>query len=219
MSAPLIVFSGVDGAGKTTQINLLVEDFRSRGFRPHRVWIRGGYTPIFLTAKRLLRKSAPKLLPPSGPSESRTHAMRGRRLNIWLTLSILDLMILCGLVVRVLRAIGRPVICDRYVHDTELDFQLNFPEKNVSAWLLFRFLKRIAPKPTSALMLLVPVEESLTRSRLKAEPFPDSRETLERRLAHYIRISTQEAFTVLDCTRPVPVVANEIGRKVAAVKV
>ena len=144
--------------------------------------------------------------------------MRGRRLNVWLLLSILDLMILCGLVIRVLRAVGRPVICDRYIHDTELDFQLNFPEKDVSNWLLFRFLKRIAPKPTSALMLLIPVEESLTRSRLKAEPFPDLPETLERRLAHYRRISKVEHFKVLDCTQPVSVVAFEIGLAVTPEK-
>jgi dTMP kinase len=127
-------------------------------------------------------------------------------------------MIICGLVVRALRAIGRPVICDRYVHDTELDFQLNFPEKNVSNWLLFRFLKRIAAKPTSALILLIPVEESLTRSRLKAEPFPDSPETLEQRLAHYRRIAKIECFKVFDCTRPISVVAGEIGRTVALKK-
>jgi thymidylate kinase len=218
MSAPLIVFSGLDGAGKTTQINLLIEDFTSRGLRPHRIWIRGGYTPILEAVKRVLRRSPVRVLPPSGPSEARSRALSGRRLNIWLVLSILELLIICGLVVRALRVLGRPVICDRYVHDTELDFRLNFPEKTVSNWLLFRFLKRIASKPTSALMLLIPVEESLTRSRLKAEPFPDSRETLEQRLAHYRHISKAEHFKVLDCTQPVSVVAAEITRTVAVPK-
>ena len=216
MSAPLIVFSGLDGAGKTTQIDLLVEDFRRRGLRPYRIWIRGGYTPIFEAAKRLLRRSPVTVLPPSGPSEARSRGLSGKRLDIWLMLSILELLIICGLVIRALRAIGRPVICDRYIHDTELDFRLNFPEKTVSNWLIFRFLKRIASKPTSALMLLIPVEESLTRSRLKAEPFPDSRETLEHRLAHYRTISNTEQFTMVDCTQPVAVVAAEIGRTVAS---
>jgi dTMP kinase len=93
-----------------------------------------------------------------------------------------------------------------------LDFQLNFPEKNVERWFLFRVLKQIASKPSKAFMLLIPVEESLTRSRLKAEPFPDSRETLEQRLGHYNLISKLECFKVFDCTQPVSVVAAEIGR-------
>ena len=214
MSAPLIVFSGLDGAGKTTQINLLVEDLRNRGSRPCRIWIRGGYTPIFEIAKRLLRRAPVGVLPPAGHSEQRTRVMNGRLLDLWLVLSILDLILLCGIGIRLLRASGRPVICDRYIHDTELDFQLNFPARQVNNWLLFRLLKRIAPKPTNALMLLIPVEESLTRSRLKDEPFPDTRETLERRLAQYRQISRVNRFKVFDCTQPVSVIAAEIGRTV-----
>jgi len=51
----IIVFSGVDCAGKSTQIELLKKEFLSQGVTAQSLWSRGGYTPGFELFKKFLR--------------------------------------------------------------------------------------------------------------------------------------------------------------------
>ena len=52
----IIVFSGLDGAGKSTQIDLLLTEFHKRERFVTCIWSRGGYTPIFNAIKNLARR-------------------------------------------------------------------------------------------------------------------------------------------------------------------
>ena len=67
----LIVFSGTDGAGKSTQIRELKKYFSSKEKKLNVIWARGGYTPGFEFLKGLIRKLSPKSLPQPGNSTSR----------------------------------------------------------------------------------------------------------------------------------------------------
>ena len=51
----LISFSGLDCAGKSTQISLLKEYLQGKGYEVSEVWSRGGYTPGIETMKKILR--------------------------------------------------------------------------------------------------------------------------------------------------------------------
>ena len=51
----IIAFSGTDGAGKSTQIKILVSEFSKQGFKVKYIWARGGYTPLFSALKFFLR--------------------------------------------------------------------------------------------------------------------------------------------------------------------
>ena len=51
----IIVFSGTDGSGKTTQIKLLINELKKKGFSTKYLWARGGYTPLFLGLKKILK--------------------------------------------------------------------------------------------------------------------------------------------------------------------
>jgi dTMP kinase len=213
MKNPLVVFSGMDGAGKSTQIEQLVSKWRAEGRRPVRIWARGGYTPgmewLKRTARRLLGR---KVVPGPGPSAQRTQALsRSPVRRWWLRLAILDLMLLYGLAIRWWRLCGRPVICDRYWHDTELDFSLNFPQENVRNWRLWRFLRWVAPQPSYAFLMLIPVEESLRRSAEKNEPFPDSPEVLTMRYNAYRDWTFDEKWIVLDGRQSRDAVAHQIA--------
>jgi dTMP kinase len=205
----LIAFSGIDGAGKSTQIDLLFRSLRERGKRPVYLWTRGGYTGPFNALKTLLRRIIGRKLPPSGRNDKRDKAFKKKWVqNLWLILAMLDLMLVYGIYVRISRFFGRVVIADRYLWDTWIDFRLNFPDVDIDQWILWKILVWISPKPDAAFLLLIPVEECLHRSKLKNEPFPDSEDVLQRRLIFYRKLSHR--LHILDGLKPVDVIHKEI---------
>src|SRR5580698_10558635 len=56
-NARLVVFSGVDCSGKSTQISLLINTLTERGEKPFYFWSRVGYTPGFEVLKTALRRA------------------------------------------------------------------------------------------------------------------------------------------------------------------
>lgn len=205
----LIAFSGIDGAGKSTQIDLLLRSLRERGKRPVYLWTRGGYTGPFNALKTLIRRIIGRKFPPSGRNDERDKAFKKKWVRtLWLILAILDLMLVYGIYMRISRTFGRVVIADRYLWDTWIDFRLNFPDVDIDQWILWKILVWISPKPDAAFLLLVPVEECLRRSKLKNEPFPDSEDVLKRRLILYKGFSYQ--LHILDGLKPIDVIFREI---------
>lgn len=210
----LIVFSGMDGAGKSTQIMLLRKSLHERGVRVHKIWIRGGYTPIFVAFKALIRWLGISAIPKPGASPERSrHLSSSHVRKVWLVIAMADLVFITVVVLRMQLAMGRTVICDRYLEDTLLDFRRNFPQEDVASWWLWRLLLRAAVKPDYRFLLLVPPVESARRSRLKNEPFPDSTETLEWRYKAYQEMARDGCWRHIDCRRPIADVYNDIEQE------
>ena len=51
----MIAFSGLDGAGKSTQIDLVAKKYKSLGSKSIILWARGGYTPGMKFIKNLFK--------------------------------------------------------------------------------------------------------------------------------------------------------------------
>lgn len=215
-----VVFSGVDGAGKSTQINLLIEALQKQGQRPLYLWTRGGYTPFFNLLKDGIRRlSGGKAIPTAGPSTQRTQTLgRPAVRKLWLAFAMIDLMWLYGVQIRWWQLRGKVVICDRYLDDTLLDFRQNFPQEAIAQWQLWQLLHSVAAKADVTFLFLVPVEESLRRSQQKNEPFPDTPEVLTWRLAQYEQLAKQRAWYAFDGRRPRVEIAAEICEIVNKVK-
>jgi thymidylate kinase len=210
--ACVCVFSGLDGAGKSTQIGLILARFEAAGISARCVWIRGGYTPGFEWLKRTLRRLKSGALPAPGRSAERQQRFRSPHVRrLWLVIALCDLAALVGWI-RCLLLFGRTVVADRYLEDTLLDFQLNFPEEDVRRWWLWRFVCGVAPSPNHSFVFIIPVAESLRRSQLKQEPFPDSPEVLAARLAGYQRLLAQGGFHEMDGLQPREVLHDRICR-------
>ena len=110
----LITFSGIDGAGKSTQIDLLMDHLRRQGRKPIYVWTRGGYTPLFEGLKTLLRRLPGRAVPPPGHNPQREQTCRkGWVRRRWLIAALLDLLWRLGVRVRWWRRRGQTVVCDR----------------------------------------------------------------------------------------------------------
>jgi len=67
----IVTFSGMDGAGKTTQINKLISNLENNKKDVSYIWARGGYTPGFELLKKIIRKVFRKSVPEAGHSIAR----------------------------------------------------------------------------------------------------------------------------------------------------
>ncbi len=200
----LIALSGIDGAGKSTQLELLKDHFRRQGVSTIYLWSRGGYTTLFNTIKDVCRRIAGKNLPVSGVSDQREQMLRkGWIQKCWLSLAILELMRVYGIQVRWWRLRGRTVLCDRYLWDTLLDFKIAFPDVQVEKWLLWKMLVRITPSPGAAFLLMIPLKESEQRCQIKYEPFPDTPGRRAQRYVLYQELSKLGHWHIVDASRPV----------------
>jgi dTMP kinase len=211
MTGSLFVFSGIDGAGKSTQIERLASRLRRHGLRTVTLWSRGGYTPGMTALKAWARRLLhPGIIPPPGHSARRAAAFSRRTTRqLWLALAVADLLWLYGLGVRLLRSLGYVVICDRYWQDTMLDFHAHFPQENVPAWGLWKLLRRWAPQPNASFLILIPLDEALARSQQKHEPFPSAARELVLRLRAYEAWQHSPQWHVLDGLRPVDELARD----------
>jgi dTMP kinase len=215
MAIKLLALSGIDGAGKSTQLNLIQEDFEKNGESVVYLWTRGGNTPGVNGLKALLRKLAGKNLPASGHSVRRDKMLgKGWVQRVWLILAIVDLFRIYSISIRWWLSRGKVVVCDRYLWDTLIDFKIMFPAVAVEGWLLWRLLVWFTPVPDEAVLLMIPLHLSEKRCLEKYEPFPDTTERRERRYGLYAAAADQKYWRVVDSTRAISAVfADIMGRR------
>jgi dTMP kinase len=213
----LVAFSGLDGSGKSTQLEILRTRLDEAGRATTVIWTRGGYTPLFGRLKTLVRHVVGRRLPPAGPSTERTKVLgRPWIRRLWLTCALVDLAIVLGLKVRVLRSRGRVVLCDRHLHDSLIDFRLTFGADAFEDGWLWHLITSVVPTPDVTFLLVLPVAESVRRSDLKGEPFRDPTEILAQRMQHYGTLVADGRYHALDARRSVEDLANEIAAAVAS---
>jgi len=209
----MIAISGLDGAGKSTQISLLKSSFESNGRNVWIFWNRGGYTPGIELIKFYLRRLNFSAIPQTkGTSIQRNKSFSNPVIKkIWLTLSLLDLLYYYAIYIRVKEFFNNVVICDRYIVDTLIDFKLNFPEENIESWNLWKILNNFAVMPQKHFVLTISVKEALYRSKLKNEPFPDSESTLNIRLQSYLQYAeNNKKIKLINCEAPIEQILNQI---------
>ena len=128
----MIVFSGLDCSGKSTQIEILNKKYNNYGYKTLIFWSRGGYTPGFQKLKDILRFFAGKKLPKPGFSKKREKALSNKFIRkLWLNIAILDLIFFYAIYLRFKYYLGYKIICDRYLMDTKIDFNLTYPSEEL----------------------------------------------------------------------------------------
>ena len=207
----IISLSGIDCAGKSTQLDRLEMALTERGHRIRRVWFRPGYSPLMDSVRSRIRRHRPQAMPTSQAPKARAKAFAkpGVR-QAWIAMATLDTLINLGGYVRTLSLRGYTVLCDRYVEDAMLDLNLRFPGLVDADGRMRRALVRACPTPDMAFLLTLSPEVVQARAAIKNEPFPDAPEIRDARYAAYMRLASEGCFTLIDAEAPIAEVTRSM---------
>lgn len=175
-SGVVISISGLDGAGKSTLINLLQEKMDSLSKPAKEIKARLGFTPRM---EMLRSKFFPnRSIPSSGKSErSENQPFKAiLKSEIYQIISILDL-ILTFIQIRIDKMRGKRLLVDRYYWDNWIIYLEKFGKPNIFILLLWKIIKFVAGNPTFSFMLTLPPEE--TYQRINARNLVEQHQSIE----------------------------------------
>jgi thymidylate kinase len=187
----IVSFSGIDGAGKSTQIEALIECLSKRGLKSN-VYTFWDDVVVLPHVRERMSLSAFKGDPGVG-SPSKPIVRRDKNVTSWYVVAlrlVLYLLDVCNLAVVASRASATGadiVIFDRYIYD---EFA-NLPLKRRWARFYILLLVRLTPKPDLALLLDADPDAACQR---KPEYPP---EFVERNREAYLRLARLAGMTVL----------------------
>lgn len=196
----VISISGLDGAGKSTLINLLSAKMDSSGIPARTVQVHLGFTPRI---KRLRSKFFPTRTIPSSHKTKQAANKSFKSIlksEIYKYLSIFD-QILIFMQIRIDQVRGKRLLVDRYYWDNWIIYLDKFGQPNLFILLLWKIIKFVAGTPALSFMLALPPEESFQRIYARNPERQDqSVETLRLRADYYRSLDLQNLI-VIDATK------------------
>ncbi len=182
----LVAISGIDGSGKSLQVDRLRAVFATCDVRVKCVWARGassrGVGTVMRAGKNLLASSSSGEVPtPAAVEEAaRAHgaasrgeaarfAERQRRLRnpfarwVFSVVYALDLIWPYVIKARAFVLTGNVTICDRYLYDALIDYALFTGTHPSKPPLALNILRAMVPRPRAAFVLDVEPEVALQR--------------------------------------------------------
>ncbi len=209
-----LAISGVDGAGKSTVAEMLLEDLGRSGIPAERIWTRpglriGALGRVGIVVKRVIRDNPAPAIQRVGKGEAPA-AVRSRRGVVgWLW----SFLVTCSFVLDVRRRhlAGRGILLyDRHLLDALAT--LRFAYGGIDTRLHEALIHRLVPKVFRTFYLAVPAD--VAHERKRDEIF--GAYAVTRQLETYASaLSLVPDVHVLDALRPPRALANEILRDLA----
>jgi len=186
----LICFTGIDGSGKTTIAKKVTKYLKEKGLPA--VYVYGRFKPILtkplmvIGGQMFLRNyNITKNYAEYSERKKCLFSKHKLMLRAYLYVLLLDCLFQLMVKVRIPLALGKAVVCDRYIYDTvitDIAIDMNFSEERAISLLRKCFL--LVPNPKIA--FLVDVDEIIGYSR--KDDIPDVR-YLEERRVFYLQIA------------------------------
>ena len=190
----MISFSGIDGAGKSTQIDMLKKYYNETGKKYTTIWGRGGWTPGLELIKNMVRTD--KKMDSKGREQYRLNVHKStKKRKILLIGAILDLYLYFAVYYRYLSLFKREVICDRYIWDTYADWKVTYSEFNFEEWWIWKLLILIIPYPSKSFLFIISEKESIIRCSTKIDDTYESEEVKQRKIEIYTELINKNKWT------------------------
>lgn len=206
----IISFSGIDSAGKTTQIDILTAYLDRNGVRYVKKWSKARGTPGVEFLKNLVRKENPE-------EDSEKQAVRREiyknphKQKLLYIVSMLDLCWFWGVYFRWLGWIHRYLICDRYLWDTYVEMKHDFYSIDIDHSFLWKVVKAVTPEPKLSFMFVIPPELSLARDLQKGTDGTEDIERKKSKINIYMSLVEQGVWTnVMDGTKSKDVLHEDV---------
>lgn len=197
----IISFSGIDSAGKTTQIDKLTAYFEARGIKYVKRWSKARGTPGVEFLKSLVRKETPDSDEDKVAAREEIYKS-SKNQKILYTLSLLDLCWYWGIYYRWLNLTHRYLICDRYLWDTYVEMKHDFYSIDIDKSFFWKLVKFCSPKPKVSFVFIIPAELSLTRDIQKGADGTEDIERKKSKINVYLSLVEQKKWTnVMDGTK------------------
>lgn len=207
----LIAFSGMDCAGKSTQIALVADEFARRGVDARVLWYRPGYSAELDAVRRTIRRFRAAALPSPADTAKRAEVFERPGVSTaWVAVASLDMLLQYGVKVRALRSAGVTVLCDRYLLDAWIDLELRFPKQRKHVEPMLHAVSHACPRPDAAVLLTLDEREALVRAARKREPFAEEAELRARRRAAYEQHMARFDVTPVDAGRSIDEVHADV---------
>lgn len=166
MNNQLICIIGPDGTGKTTQIKLLINNYKEKGIEYKYRWLRFYHffsLPILIYA-RIFGYSEVECLE-NGDKIGYHYFNRSKIISIFYPMFLwLDTFFLVLFKVSIPLLFGEKIISDRFVYDTLIDVMISISDYNFYKSTLGKLFLGLVPK-NSQIFLLMSNEESLKSRR------------------------------------------------------
>ena len=197
----IISFSGIDSAGKTTQIEMLSKYCDEHKIKYCKVWSKARGTPGVLWLKELVRID--KKMDVAEKAEYRNDFYRNpQKQRLLYIASMLDLCWYWGIYYRILGIINKYLICDRYLWDTYTELKQDFQFIDIDRSKLWKIVRCISPKPKYSFVFIIPAEVSLERDKKKNAAGIEDVERKKRKIETYMCCVKNDCWTnVMDGLR------------------
>ena len=190
----IVSFSGIDSAGKTTQIEMLLRYCDENNIRAKRLWGKARGTPGVEFLKSLVRRD--RKMSKEEKQEYRAEFFQNmKKKRFLLIMSLLDLLWYFGIYYRIESLFHKVTILDRYVWDTYIEVSPEFPGIPFENWLLWKMVVWLSPKPRHSFLFVIPAEESLRRDIQKNDLTVDALELKQAKIDLYMQLKDEEKWT------------------------
>lgn len=192
----IISFSGIDSAGKTTQIDKLTTYFDAHKVKYIKKWSKARGTPGVEFLKSLVRKEDVEQQSDDERVAARKEVYKSpRKQKILYMLSLLDLCWYWGVYFRWLNLTHKYLICDRYLWDTYVEMKFDFYSIDIDHSLLWKMVKLFAAKPKVSFVFIIPAELSLERDLQKGADGTENIERKKLKISLYMKLVDQKRWT------------------------